>query len=132
MNDGGEPVAGVLLHVLPDVEHRPARGVDQRASLALVSLKLPDGHTEGGQDDDCFRPEPVGVRIRITQEPNTRRAQFLVHVRIVNDLAGQVHGPVRELQPGLVRVVNGAVDPVAKSELTREPDGQSSGAIRVV
>ena len=71
------------------------------------------------------------MRIWITQEPNTRRAQLPVHVGIVNDLAGQVHGPVRVLQPGLVGVVNGAVDPVAKSELTREPNGQSSRAMRV-
>ena len=53
----------------------------------------------------------------------------IVDVRVVDDLAGQVDGAIGKPRARLVRVVHGAVHPVAEPEFTREMDGQPAGDV---
>ncbi len=59
-------------------------------------------------------------------------AQPLVDVRVVDDLAGEEHALVRELQPRLVGVVDGPVDAVAEAELAGEVHGEPALLVAVV
>ena len=68
----------------------------------------------------------VGV---VAQEPDAHRAQLLVDVRVVNDFAGQIDGPIGKAPARLIGVVDGAVDAVAEAELAREVDGEAPGAV---
>ena len=52
------------------------------------------------------------------------RAQPVVDVGIVDDLAGEEDLPVGELEPRLVGVVDGAVDAVAEPELAGQVHGE--------
>ena len=69
-------------------------------------------------------PSVVRVLAGIGQEADALRAQLVVDVRVVDDLAGQEDAPVREALARLIGVVDGAVDAVAEAELAREVDGQ--------
>ena len=60
------------------------------------------------------------------------RAQLLVDVRVVDDLAGQVDAPVGKLAPRLVGVVHGAIHAVAEAELAREVHREPPAASVVV
>src|SRR5262249_38238489 len=64
MNEGREPVAGVALHALPDVEHRAAGRVDHDAADAAERLKVTNGHPERGQDYDIVRGDAAVVEAR--------------------------------------------------------------------
>ena len=57
VDDGGEPLARVARDVLPDVQHRPAGGVHQRAAQALQPRQFVHRDPEGRDDDDVARPE---------------------------------------------------------------------------
>ena len=97
VNDRGEAVLGVALHVLPDVQHRAAGGVDQRAAAPLEiasssSIVTPNAGritTSSGVSASSDSPS-------IAQEADALRAKLVVDVRVVDDLAGQVDGAVRE------------------------------------
>ena len=54
--------------------------------------------------------------------------QLVVHVRVVDDFAGQEHAAIGKPLARLVRVVDGAIDAVAEAELLREMDGQPPGS----
>ena len=54
------------------------------------------------------------------------RAQLIVHVRVVDDLAGEEHAPIGKPPARLVGVVHGPIDAVAEAELAGEEDGQPS------
>jgi hypothetical protein len=119
----------IAAHVLPDVQHRAARGVDQRAAAAFQLLQHRHRHTERGENDDVVRPEAAGARGLVAEELDAHRAQLLVDVRVVNDLAGQVDRALRKPLARLVRVVDGAIHAVAEAELSREVDGETSRAV---
>ena len=52
------------------------------------------------------------------------RPQLLVDVGVVDDLAGQEHPLIGEPLPGLVGVIDRAIDAIAEAELPRQVDGQ--------
>ena len=58
VDDGGEAVARVLVHVLPDVQHAAAGGVHQHAALAAQVLHLRHRDAERGQDHHVARGRP--------------------------------------------------------------------------
>ncbi len=122
----------VAPHVLPDVQHRPARRVDERAAAALERLQHRDRDAERGQDDDIVSAEPIDRFTGIGEEADAHRPQLLVDVRVVDDLAGQVHAAIGKALARLIRVVDGAVDAVAEAELTRQMHRQAAGAVREV
>ena len=53
-------------------------------------------------------------------------------MRVVNDLAGEVHRSIGKPPARLIRVVHGAVHAVAEAELAREVDGEPAGPVREV
>jgi hypothetical protein len=131
VDDRREAVLRVPPDVLPDVQHGSARRVDERAAPLVELRELGDGHAKGGQDDDVVRPERRAILARIGQEPDAPRAQLIVDVGIVDDLAGEKDALVRKLLAGLVRVVDRAIDAVAEAEFGREMDRQAAGLIDV-
>jgi hypothetical protein len=120
VDDRGERVLGVALHVLPDVQHRPARGVHQRAAAPEQVLEELDGRAEGRQDHHVFRGQVVERLAGIAQEADALVAQLGVDVRVVDDLAGQEDLPVGEPFPRLVGVIDGAIDPIAEAKFPGE------------
>ena len=129
MDDGRVAFFGVAAHVLPDVEHRTARRVDQRASAPVELLEHRDGHAERGQDDDVRGAEAIdGVNL-VAQETDALGAQVFVHVRVVDDFAREEHLAVRKSLARLVRVIDRAVHAVAEPELSSEVHRQPSGLV---
>ena len=126
----GEPFARVSDDVLPDVQDRAARGVDERAALGRELRHVGDGHAKRRQDHDVVWPERRRAFAGIRQEADPCRAQPIVDVRVVDDLAGQKDVAAGEAAPRLVGVVDGAIDAVAEAELAREVDGQPAGVVR--
>ena len=63
------------------------------------------------------------------QEPDALRAQLIVDVRVVDDLAGQDDRRDRETLARLVGVIDRAIDAVAEAELAREMDRQPAGRV---
>ncbi len=59
-------------------------------------------------------------------------AQALVHVRVVDDLAGEEDVALREPAPGLIGVVDGTVDAVAEAELAGQVQGEPAGDMAIV
>ena len=125
VDDRGEPVAGVPPHVLPDVEDRPARRVDERATSLLEAEEHRHGDAECRQDDDVIGSDGVLALAGVAQEPDAGVPQPVVDPRVVDDLAGEVDGPFRETAARLVRVVDGPVDAVAEAELARQVQAQA-------
>ncbi len=132
MDDRREALPGVLPDVLPDVQHRSARGVDQRASLPLKLREQPDRHAEGRQNHHVAGAERIERVAGIRQKANAERPQLLVHVGVVDDLAGEIHRLIREAVPGLIRVVHGPVDAVAEAEFAGDVNRQAAAAVREV
>ena len=65
----------------------------------------------------------------VAQELDAHRPQLFVDVRVVNDLAGQVHRHGRKALARLIRVVDGAIDAVAEAELAGEMHGEATDAV---
>ena len=120
-------VARVLADVLPDVEHRAAGRVHERAAPPLQTLESLHRDAERGNDDDIRGLEAVERVAEVVEETHAGRPQPAVDVRVVNDLAGQEDAPVREPMPCLIGVVDRAVDAVAEAELARQTDRQTTG-----
>ncbi len=53
--------------------------------------------------------------------------QLVVHVRVVDDFAGQEHAAIGEPLARLVGVVHGAIDAVAEAEFLGQMDRQPAG-----
>ncbi len=124
VDDGREALTGIPGDVLPHVQDRPARRVDQRAAEALEPRQFMHRHAEG-RDDHHVALAQTGRRLAgIAQEPDACRPQLLVDVGVVDDFAGQEHPLVGEPLPGLVGIVDRAIDAVAEAELPRQVDGQ--------
>ena len=66
---------------------------------------------------------------RIAQKPDALRAQLVVDVRVVNDLAGQMDRAIGEALARLVGVVDGPIDAVAEAELAGQMDGERGPAL---
>ena len=68
VDDRRVPALGVAPDVLPDVQHRPAGGVDERAAAPLELLQHGDRDAERRQDHDVVRPsrsiDCAGVSLR--------------------------------------------------------------------
>ena len=129
MNDGREPVLGVPHDVLPDVQDRSARGVDERAALARQARHLADGHAKGRKNHHVVFPETVGAFAGVGQEANALAPQPIVDVRVVDDFAGQEDVSSGEAPPRLVGVVDRAVHAIAKAELASEVDDQPAAGV---
>jgi hypothetical protein len=129
VDDRREAVLRVAPDVLPDVQHRSACRVDERAALRFQLRELADRHAEGGQDDDVVLPERRAIFAWIRQDADAARTELIVDVRVVDDLAGQENALVRKLLARLVRVVDRAIDAVAEAEFRREMDRQTAGLI---
>src|SRR4051812_13883930 len=69
--------------------------------------------------------------IGIGEKADPERSELIVHVRVVNDLAGQVDRAIREARTRLVRVIHRAIHAVAEAELAREMQCQPSRYVRV-
>src|SRR3954470_549666 len=54
VNEGGESVARVTLHALPDVEHRATRRIHHHATDAAQDLEVGDRDSERRQDHDVL------------------------------------------------------------------------------
>ena len=135
VDHGREALPGVLVDVLPDVEHAAARRVDQHASLGPQVLHLRHRHPEGGEEDHVGRSHLPVARVRIVgggQDPDTHALQAPVHLRVVDDLAGEEDPPVGELLAGLVGVLHRAVHPVAEAELPGQLQDEVARARGVV
>ena len=81
-----------------------------------------DGHAEGWKNHDVGRAEAVDALAGVGQKPDAHASQLVVHVRVVNDFAGQEHVFVGKPLARLVGVIHRAVDAVAEPELAREKD----------
>ena len=62
----------------------------------------------------------------VAEEADALRAELIVDVRVVDDLAGQEDLPVGKPLARLIRVVDGAIDAVAEAELAREVHGETA------
>ncbi len=132
VDHGGVSVLCVADHVLPDVQHRPARRVHEGAPLRGQLRHLRDRHAEGGENDDVVCPKGFAALGGVGEESDAAVPQPVVDVWVVDDLAGEEHVPARKSPPGLVGVVHGPVDSVAEAELAREMDRQPAGLEPVV
>jgi hypothetical protein len=90
-----------------------------------------DGDAEGRQDHDVVGADMVERLARVGQEPDAQRPELVVHVRVVDDLAGQVDRPIGKARPRLVGVVHGAIDAVAEPELLREVQLEAAGPVLI-
>ena len=89
VNNGGESFARVPHDILPHVQHRPARRIHERASLAGQLGHVADGDAKSRKDDDIVRAQEIGAFAAIRQEADAGFAEAIVDVRVVNDFAGQ-------------------------------------------
>ena len=63
---------------------------------------------------------------------NALRAQLVVDVRVVDDLAGEMDPPIGKLLASLVGVVDRAIDAVAEAEFPGQVEGEASLFVPVV
>ena len=129
VNDRGEAVLRIADDVLPDVQNRPARRVDERAALVHEPRHVAHRDAEGGKDHDVVRSERIPALSRIAEEPDVGGAQLIVDVRVVDDLAGEEDVPSREAAARLIRVIDRAVHSVAEPELAREVNREAAGGV---
>ena len=139
MNERSEPISRVALNSLPDVEHRSTRRVNQHASDLTKDFEVPDRHTERRQDHYILGLHPTEIDVPASRFPlraspfprheerDTHRPEFRVHVRVMDDLTGQINGTIRELLSGLVGVVDCPFDPITEPKLLGQTDGYIPG-----
>ena len=129
VDDRGEAILRVPRDVLPDVQHGAAGGVDQRAAALVEADHLADRHPERREDDNVVGAEAVVAFTGIGEEPDARGAQTIVHVRVVDDLAGEKDLAIRKPASRLVRVIDRAIDAIAEAELVCEVNGQPTDVV---
>jgi hypothetical protein len=125
VDDDGVAVPGVVVHLLPDVQHAAAGRVDEDALLDLQVLQFGNADPERGHDDDIAgldRREPLGRIARVRQDDDAHLLDAAVDVRVVDDLAREEDPLVGKLAPRLVGVIDRAIDAVAEAEFLRELD----------
>ena len=129
VNDRREPVFSVALDVLPHVQHRAARRVDEHTAGSFEALHFRRGHAERGQHDDVARAEVV-LRAGVAQKPDAEVPQPVVHVRVVNDFAGEKNPAIGKPLARLIRIIDGAIDAITEAELACEMQGEPAGLIK--
>src|SRR5262249_47262740 len=124
----------IATDVLPNIEHGTTGRIDERTSLPIQLLQHRDGDTKRGQDDDVGWREVIDRRTagRVAQELHTHGAEFLVHMRVVNDLASEEYLLVWKTAAGLIRVIHRAVDAITEAKLTCEMNRQPSCLVREI
>ena len=85
-----------------------------------------------GRMTTSFGVERVDRFARVAEEADALRAQLIVDVRVVDDLAGQEDRPVGKALARLIGVVHRAIDAVAEAELAREVNGEAARLKREV
>ncbi len=68
----------------------------------------------------------------IAEEPDAAGAEPVVHVRVVDDFAGEENVAPGKPRDCLVGIVDGAVHAVAEAELPREVDDEATLLVTVV
>jgi hypothetical protein len=135
VDDGREAVPGILVDVLPDVEHAAAGGVHQHAAPGPQELHLRHRDPEGGKQHDILRPDlrvaGGGVHL-LGEDTDAQPLDAEVHIRVVDDLSGEKDPPLRELLLRLIGVFHRAVHAVAEPELPGQPEHEVAGPGRVV
>ena len=88
---------------------------------------LVDGDAERRQDHHVVRRRASRALARVDRKRMPLRAQPLVDVRVVDDLAGQEDVPAGKPPPRLIGVIDRAIDAVTEAEFAGEMDGQPAG-----
>ena len=118
----GEALLGVALDVLPDVQHRAAGRVHQRAAACHERFEQLEGDAERRQDDDVVARDRIDRFARVGQEADALARSWSLTCGL------WMISPVRKIRrsgkrdPRLVGVVHRAVHAVAEAELAREVD----------
>ena len=112
-----------LATVIETVER--ARKLRQRIRIARRQIEGHDMAADADRDHRAIKADAAEIDAPILrhEEGYPHRLEFRVHVRIMDDLAGQVDGTIRELLSGLVGVLDRALDSITKAELLRQTDG---------
>ena len=119
MNERSESIARVTLDSLPDVEHRATGRVDHHAPDLSKNLKVSDRHSEGWKNDHVVGVHSTEIDVSIVghEEGDPHRLEFGVHMRVMDDLASQIDGTIRELLSCLIGVVDRPLHAVTEAEL---------------
>src|SRR6476620_1171222 len=107
MDERREPVARITLDPLPNVEDRAASGVDHHAPDLAKDLEVGNGDAKGREDYDILGLHAAEIDTAILghEKGYPHGLEFRIYVRIMDDLAGQIDGTIRELLPGLISVL---------------------------
>jgi hypothetical protein len=127
MDDGGVTIAGIALHPLPHVQDRSTRGVYQNAANGAEPLEVPDGDAKRRHDHDVFRGNLAEIEVPIltvAQKRDPHLGELLIDMGIMDDLSNEKESAVGKLGPGLIGVLYRAIDAIAESELSRQPERQ--------
>ena len=100
----------------------------RRSSRRSISIVTPNA----GRMTTSSLPSVSTRRRLVAEKTDAHVAELFVDVGVVDDFAGQVDRPVGKPLARLIGIVDGAIDAVAESELAREMEGQTAGAIGVV
>ena len=93
--------------------------------------QLADGDAERRQDHHVVRRHASNDFAGIAREADAHRPHAVVHVGVVDDLAGQEDAAVGKAAR-LIGVVDRAVDAVAEAELPRQIQTETAGLETVV
>ena len=129
VNDRREPVLGVPLDVLPDVQNRAAGRIHHDAADLGEPLHLGGRDAECRQHDDVIGAQRRTVGVRVAEKLDALAAQPVVDVRVMDDFAGQEHTAIGKPLSRLIGVVDRAIDAVTEAELAREVDREAAGSV---
>ena len=127
VDDRREAAFRVAPDVLPDVQHRSAGRVDERAAAAIELLEHRDRDAERRQDHDV-----VGDRAARSTPGSSLRKRMPIARSFSLTCGLWMISPVRNTRrsgnraPRLVGVVDGAIDAVAEAELAGQMDRQAA------
>src|SRR4029450_1898377 len=98
VDERGEAVARVALDALPDVENGATGGVDHHATDLSKDLAVCDRDPEGRKDYNVLGLDSTEIDAAVLghEEGDPHSLEFRIHVRVMDDLAGQVYGTIRE------------------------------------
>ncbi len=96
-----------------------------RSSASQVA----DRDAERRKNDDVVRAERGAIFAGIGEDADFLRAQPIVHVRVVDDFAGEKDAAIRKLLSRLIRVIHRAIDAVAKPEFSGEVQRETARAM---
>ena len=117
----------VLPHALPDAHHVAAGRIHEPAALGFeLAARIETSVPKAGMMTMSPLPQvlDVGVLLLAGKELDAHRADLVVHLRVVDDLAEDIDGLIGEDLARGVGQVNGALDAVAEAEFLGQLDGQ--------